>query len=272
MKATMALTEKNVISVRETLFKTFGNKSKIVVAPCMVEVYISKTKELLRSVGDVKWRLLARCILGLVYDCENRGQKIRVCLVSANSSADLIWQETVVAFTTVRSPHPAFHTFNSTKNLYEQIGLLYENKCVARMVFQALSVFTQCPERDLLRAKKDKNRPIRSQSFSVASRQKALAREPAVERCTMALSHVEVQQAFSTMQSTLSKPLTATVCQGDAETRERKGSIVKTTTKRSPGGEFKLETVFENIDINYNNFIPDLCDRPMTTDLCTTEL
>lgn len=269
----MALTDQTMKSIRETLSKTFGSQNKIVIAPCMVDVYLSKTKDLLsRSVGDGKWRLIARGVLGLVYDLKNRGQKIRVCLVSASSVADLVWQETVVAFTTVRSPHPSFHTFNSTRNLYEQIGLLYENKCVAQMVFEALSVFTKCPTKNLSQGREDRSRPARSKSFTIASRVRSNnARQASVERCTVAFSNVEVQQAFSTMQSTRSEPLEATVCQKDTDSRERKESVEGNATGRRLGGEFGLETVFENIDINLN-VIPDFCDRPMTTDLCTTEL
>lgn len=266
----MALTDETMKSVRETLSKTFGSQHKIVIAPCMVEVYLNKTKDLLRSAGNVKWRLLARGVIGLIYDLEKRGQKIRVCLVSPSSAGEIAWQETVVAFTTVRSPHPAFHTFNSTKNLYEQIGILYENKCIARMVFQALSVFTQCPTKDLSRARKNKI-PLRSYSFNVAPRPRPHARQAAVERCTVALSNVEVQQAFSTIQTIHSQPLVATVCQRVNDTTKSEESVTGSTSTNYIGSEFRLEPVLENVDMNFN-VIPDLCDRLMTTDLCTTEL
>ena len=266
----MALTDETMRSVRDTLTKNFGSQHKIVIAPCMVEIYLNKTKDLLRSVGNVKWRLHARGVIGLVYDLEKRGQKIRVCLVSPSSAGDIAWQETVVEFTTVRSPHPAFHTFNSTRNLYEQIGILYENKCIARMVFQALSVFTQCPTNDLSRARKNKI-PLRSYSFNVAPRPRPHARQTAVERSTVALSNVEVQQAFSTMHSIHSQPLVATVCRRDNDTKESKQSTSGRTSTNYVRKEFRLEPVLENVDMNLN-VIPDLCDRLMTTDLCTTEL
>ena len=153
--------------IRSRLTRIFGSNHKIVIAPCMAEVYTSKNRDALRKAAKVKWSSIDRGVVALVYDTDSFSKKLVICL-SSPKSGDVLWKETIVPYSTVASPHPTFQTFNSTRSFSEQAGILYENKTVARLVFQALEGFTSRVEG----GKAKSTAVMRSHSFSVAPRHK----------------------------------------------------------------------------------------------------
>ncbi|XP_031562977.1 uncharacterized protein LOC116298599 [Actinia tenebrosa] len=249
----MEISDEAVHFVRTELSKSFNNH-RIIIAPSKVEVYSAKTKDFLKKPSDVKWSLVGSGILAVVYDTKENSDRLQLCLTSPKT-ANIIWQENIVPFTTIDSPHPTFHTLTSTRNYQERTGILYQNKAVARLVFQVMSMFTS-----QTRSQSSK-KVLRSQSFCVAPRPKATpgARDVknTLEICTIALSKVHVQRVFSTSSSSpkVSGPMTASICvqrppQRMTFTPERKLSSPPAIIKRRGTVPLSL----------------------LTTDLCTTEL
>jgi hypothetical protein len=250
----MEFTDESVNFVRTELSKSYSNH-KIIIAPSKAEVYSAKTKDFLKKPSDVKWTLVGSGILAVIYNTKENRDRLQLCLASPKT-ANIIWQETVVAFTTIDCPHPTFHTLTSTRNYQERTGILYQNKTVARLVFQVMTMFTS-----QTRSQSSK-KVSRSQSFCVAPRPKAtpVTRDMrnALQMCTLALSKVRIQQVFSTGSSSpkVSGPMMATVCVPRRRpkqltiTQDRKFISNTTILKRS-----------ETLPL-----------RLLTTDLCTTEL
>lgn len=249
----MEISDEAVHFVRTELSKSFSNH-KIIIAPSKVEVYSAKTKDFLKKPSDVKWSLVGSGILAVVYNTKENRDRLQLCLASPKT-ANILWQETVVPFTTIDCPHPTFHTLTSTRNYQERTGILYQNKTVARLVFQVMTMFTS-----QTRSQSSK-KVLRSQSFCVAPRPKPtpVARDMknTLEMCTIALSKVHVQQVYSTPSCTtkVSGPMMATVCapspaQRMTFTPDRKFSSLPTIMKRR-----------ETLPLSL-----------LTTDLCTTEL
>ncbi|KAJ7337935.1 hypothetical protein OS493_008094 [Desmophyllum pertusum] len=217
MKPTMVLTDEDVQRVRESLAKTLTPQHKIVIAPCLSEVFVNKIRfSILRRPTKEKWSTVGRGVVALVYNTDSLGQRIEICLTSLKTRA-VVWKETVVAdLTRIESPQPTFHTFNSTKNFHEKAGIRYENETVARLVLRALSVFSSQSKalRDT-RSSSGHKGASRSHSFNVAPRPRhprARAHESAFERCTVALSNIQIQQVFSAEGRPLAEPQTARMC------------------------------------------------------------
>lgn len=214
MKPAMVLTEDDVQRVRESLLKTLTARHKVVIAPCLAEVSVlNKSKSILRRSFKEKWNTVGKGVIALVYNTDSLGQRIEICLTSIKTQA-VIWRETVVAYLTrIESPQPNYHTFNSTKNFYERAAIRYENETVASLVLRALSVFSSQSksQRD---ARSPGHKPAsRSHSFNVAPRPRhPRAQENAFERCTVALSNIQIQQVFSSEGKPVSEPQRASLC------------------------------------------------------------
>lgn len=121
MKPVMILSEVDVQRVRESLAKTLTPRHKIVIAPCLAEVFVfNRSKGILRRSVKEKWNLIGKGVIALVYNTDSLGQRIEICLISVKTRA-VTWRETVVAhLTRLESPQPNYHTFNSTKNFCEK--------------------------------------------------------------------------------------------------------------------------------------------------------
>ena len=202
MKPAMVLSGEDVQRVRESLGKTLTPQHKVVIAPCLAEVFVlNKSKSILRRSFKEKWNTIGKGVIALVYNTESLGQRIEICLTSIKTRA-VIWRETVVAYLTkIESLQPNCHTFNSTKNFYEKTAIHYENETVADLVLRALSVFSSQSksQRDV---RSPGHKPaLRSHSFNVAPRPRhPRAQENAFERCTVALSNIQIQQVFSSRE------------------------------------------------------------------------
>lgn len=242
----MAYSDETIQFVRLELSKSYSDH-KIIVAPCGVEIYTSKTKDFLKKPSDVKWKLIGSGLLAVVYNTMAERERLELCL-AAPKSATIIWKETVVPFTVIDCPHPTFHTLTSARNFQERAGILYDNKSVARLVFQVMTMFTSHHQ-----SSSTSKRVQRSLSFSVAPRQTArpVIRRSAFEICTLALSKVHIQQAFSTNVIQVSKGV-ATVCASPHKSQQERPLLTrsKSAITRANSQHFEM----------------------LTTDLCTTEL
>lgn len=244
----MAYSDETIQFVRNELSKAYGDH-KIIVAPCSAEVYTSKTKDFLKKPSDVKWKLVSSGLVAVVYNTKENRERLMLCLASPKT-ATIIWKETIVPFTIIDCPHPTFHTLTSARNFHERAGILYENKSVARLVFQVMTMFTshnQSPSSSTSR------KVQRSLSFSVASRTTTRSNlrgmKSTFEICTLALSKITIQQAFSTQTIRVSDPMIATVC---ASPRHSPQELIP--TQKSNVCRTKSHSAL------------------LTTDLCTTEL
>lgn len=242
----MSYTDETIDFVRTELSKTYC-EHKIIIAPCRTEVYTSKTKDFLKKPSDIKWKLLNSGLLAVVYNTKENRERLMLCLASPKT-ASIIWRETVVPFTIIDCPHPTFHTLTSAKNFQERAGILYENKTVARLVFQVMEMFTSRNQ-----SPSSSKRVQRSLSFCVASRTvprpKLRGMKSTLEICTLALSKIHIQQVFSTETLRVSDPMFATICASP-----RHSPIKFLNAPKSPVLRTKSQ--------------PKL----LTTDLCTTEL
>jgi len=192
-----------------------------------------------------------------------------------------------------RVAQPTFHTFNSTKNFHEKAGIRYENETVASLVLRALSVFSSQSnsKRDTLRG--SGHRPaLRSHSFNVAPRPRhPRAHETAFERCTVALSNIQIQQVFSAEGRPLAAPQIATPCGEEASaltarSQEKDRHLVsisevceKPTTDISRIERPAKPEILNNNRPVWSFSLVRRCTEPvlkrrdlMVTDLCTTEL
>lgn len=288
MKPTMVLTDEDVQRIRESLAKALTPRHKIVIAPCLAEVFVYKIRlSILRRPTKEKWSAVGRGVIALVYNTDSLGQRIEICLTSLKTRA-VVWKETVVAdLTRIESLQPTFHTFNSTKNFHEKAGIRYENETVARLVLRALSVFSSQHNRDAASRGSGHKPASRSHSFNVAPRPRhPRAHESAFERCTVALSNIQIQQVFSTEGRPQAAPQTATACVGTTAPKESDRRLVsitegseKTTSdiSRIENSSNQLFTYKRPIRRSYS--LVRRCTEPvlkkrdlMVTDLCTTEL
>lgn len=291
MKPTMVLTDEDIQRIRESLAKTLTPRHKIVIAPCLAEVLVYKIRlSILRRPTKEKWSTVGRGVIALIYNTDSLGQRIEVCLTSLKTRA-VVWKETVVAdLTRIESPQPTFHTFNSTKNFNEKAGIRYENETIARLVLRALSVFSsQSKSLSKDASKVSGHKPAsRSHSFNVAPRPRhPRAHESAFERCTVALSNIQIQQVFSTEGRQLAERQTATLFEGKTASQENNRRLVSITE----GCEKTMNDIsrFENPSnklftcqprpVHRNLSLVRRCTEPvfkkrdlMVTDLCTTEL
>lgn len=294
MKPTMVLTDEDVLRIRESLAKSLTPSHKIVIAPCLAEVFVNKIRlSILRRPTKEKWSSVGQGVVALVYNTDSLGQRIEICLTSIKTRA-VVWRETVVAdMTRIESPQPTFHTFNSTKNFHEKAGIRYENETVARLVLRALSVFSSQSKsqlRDTIRGTGHKP-ASRSHSFNVAPRPRHRAHESAFERCTVALSNIQIQQVFSAEGRHLAEPQVARVCgETSAQTtppQEKDRHLVsisevseKPTVDISriecpvkPAELFTKKRPVRSLSLVRRCTEPVLKRRDlMVTDLCTTEL
>ncbi|XP_001628870.2 uncharacterized protein LOC5508289 [Nematostella vectensis] len=256
----MAFPEETLQRIRSVMSKTFGSQNKIIIAPCMVEVYTTKTRDFLKKPSEVKWTLKGTGLLAVIHDSVGTRDRLQLCLSSAKTS-EILWQETVVPFTTVDSPHPTFHTLSSTRNFQERTGILYQNKAVARLVFQVMTMFTsqRGPEN------KSARNVFRSKSFCVAPRPRASPGSEinhAFERSTLALSKVQVHRAFSTENASGSGPMVATALCSRGLRNSTDREII---TREQISQELSMR---RSICLQTRQSESSL----MTTDLCTTEL
>lgn len=243
----MSYSDETIDFVRNELSKSYS-EHKIIIAPCRAEVYTSKSKDFLKKPSDVKWKLLNSGLLAVVYNTKENRERLILCLASPKT-ATVIWKETVVPFTIIDCPHPTFHTLTSAKNFQERAGILYENKKVARLVFQVMEMFTSRNQSPSSSSK----RVQRSLSFSVSSRTvprpNSRGMRSTFEMCTLALSKIQIQQVFSTETLRVSNPMVATIC---ASPRPSPTKFL--TEPKSPVSRTKSQP------------------RLLTTDLCTTDL
>ena len=293
MKPTMVLTDEDVLRIRESLAKTLTPRHKVVIAPCLAEVFVNKMRlSILRRPTKEKWSTVGRGVVALVYNTDSLGQRIEICLTSLKTRA-VVWRETIVAdMTRIESPQSTFHTFNSTKNFHEKAGIRYENETVAGLVLRALSVFSSQSnsKRDTLRGSGHKP-ALRSHSFNVAPRPRhPRAHETAFERCTVALSNIQIQQVFSAEGRPLTAPQIATLRREEtsAPTRsqEKDRHLVSITEvcEKPTTDISRIERPTKPEILNNNRPVRSFslvrrCTDPvlkrrdlMVTDLCTTEL
>lgn len=295
MKPTMVLTDEDVLRIRESLAKTLTPRHKVVIAPCLAEVFVNKMRlSILRRPTKEKWSAVGRGVVALVYNTDSLGQRIEICLTSLKTRA-VVWRETVVAdMTRIESPQPTFHTFNSTKNFHEKAGIRYENETVASLVLRALSVFSSLSNSHRDTSRGSGHRPAsRSHSFNVAPRPRhPRAHETAFERCTVALSNIQIQQVFSAEERPLAAPQIATPCGEEASafttlSQEKDRHLVsisevceKPTTDISRiERPAKPELLNNKRPVRRSYSLVRRCTEPvlkrrdlMVTDLCTTEL
>lgn len=292
MKPTMVLTDEDVLRIRESLAKTLTPRHKIVIAPCLAEVFVNKVRlSILRRPTKEKWSTVGRGVVALVYNTDSLGQRIEICLTSIKTRA-VVWRETVVAdMTRIESPQATFHTFNSTKNFHEKAGIRYENETVAGLVLRALSVFSSQSKSQLRDASRGSgHKPAsRSHSFTVAPRPRhRAAHETALERCTVALSNIQIQQVFSAEGRPLVEPQIARVC-GETSARstppqKRHQHLVSISeVSEKPAVDIsRIERPVKPETFTSKRPVRSLvrrCTEPvikrrdlMVTDLCTTEL
>lgn len=292
MKPAMVLSGEDVQRVRESLEKTLTPQHKVVIAPCLAEVFVlNKSKSILRRSFKEKWNTIGKGVIALVYNTDSLGQRIEICLTSIKTRA-IIWRETVVAYLTrIESPQPNCHTFNSTKNFYEKTAIRYDNETVASLVLRALSVFSSQSksQRD---ARSSGHKPAsRSHSFNVAPRPRhPRAQENAFERCTVALSNMQIQQVFSSSEGRpVSEPQTASLCTRSAQIvpqspqSDRLVSVSEACEKSSPDQttDYHHKQILSNkrptrstsFNLVRRRTEPVLQRTElMVTDLCTTEL
>ena len=290
MKPTMVLTDEDVLRIRESLAKTLTPRHKVVIAPCLAEVFVNKIRlSILRRPTKEKWSTVGRGVVALVYNTDSLGQRIEICLTSLKTRA-VVWRETVVAdMTRIESPQPTFHTFNSTKNFHEKAGIRYENETVASLVLRALSVFSSQSNSQRSSGHKP---AARSHSFNVAPRPRhPRAHETAFERCTVALSNIQIQQVFSAERMPLAAPQIATPC-GEEESalttrsqkRDRHLVSITEVCEKPTADISRIERPGKPEILNNNRPVRSYslvrrCTEPvlkrrdlMVTDLCTTEL
>lgn len=235
MKPIMVLTNEAIKRIRDMLAKVFGSSHKIVIAPCMAEVYVNKNRDSFRKPAKVKWNSVDRGVIALVFDTDSCSKRLLICLTSPKSG-DVLWKETVVPYSTVASPHPTFQTINSTRNFCEQAGILYENKTVARLVFQALELFTS---HDKDPSKVKGTNVMRSHSFNVAPRPK---------------------HPVASVGELLGEPLLGRVCSTVSESRGNRVGIEEEHRASRRVVRRKTEPLKPRLS------------RVIETDLCTTEL
>ena len=247
----MAIPDETVQFVHAELSKSYG-EHKIIIAPCKAEVYFSKTKDFFKKTSDIKWTLVGSGLMAVIYNTKENRERLQLCLASPKT-ANIIWQEMVVPYTTIDCPHPTFHTLTSTRNYQQRAGVLYQNKCVARLVFHVMTMFTS-----QTRSETSSKKVMRSQSFCVAPRHRTnppQAMRNTFEKCTVALSKIHIQQAFSSKDTSLpevSGPMMATVC------KSKQLEISSSESCLIPKSEESMQKEIQ----------PEL----LTTDLCTTEL
>lgn len=293
MKPAMVLSDEDVQRVRESLVKTLSPQHRVVIAPCLAEVFVlNKRKSILRRSFKEKWNTVGKGVIALVYNTDSLGQRIEICLTSIKTRA-VVWRETVVAYLTrIESPQPTYHTFNSTKNFYEKAAICYDNETVAGLVLRALSVFSSQSKshRD---ARGSGHKPAsRSHSFTVAPRPRhPRAQENAFERCTVALSNIQIQQVFSAEGIPACKPQKASLCRTtsartapQSQQSERLVSISEVCEKapsdqRSVYHSNKQLLNYKQPALSTRFNLGRRCTDPlltktdlMVTDLCTTEL
>lgn len=290
MKPTMVLTDEDVLRIRESLAKTLTPRHKVVIAPCLAEVFVNKIRlSILRRPTKEKWSTVGRGVVALVYNTDSLGQRIEICLTSLKTRA-VVWRETVVAdMTRIESPQPTFHTFNSTKNFHEKAGIRYENETVASLVLRALSVFSS--QSNSQRGSGHKP-AARSHSFNVAPRPRhPRAHETAFERCTVALSNIQIQQVFSAEGRPLAAPQIATPCGEEvsapatrSQKRDRHLLSITEVCEKPTTDISRIERPAKPEILNNNRPVRSFslvrrCTEPvlkrrdlMVTDLCTTEL
>ncbi|XP_078359679.1 uncharacterized protein LOC144644132 [Oculina patagonica] len=289
MKPTMVLTDEDVQRIRESLAKTLTPRHKIVIAPCLAEVFVNKVRlSILRRPTKEKWSTVGQGVVALVYNTDSLGQRIEICLTSIKTRS-VVWRETVVAdMTRIESPQPTFHTFNSTKNFHEKLGIRYENETVASLVLRALSVFSSQSKST---SRGSGHKPAsRSHSFNVAPRPKHRVHETAFERCTVALSNIQIQQVFSSEGRPLAQPQIARVFGGEtsAETTPSQGKgrhlvSISEVSEKPPVDISRIECPVipelftkkrpvRSLSLNRRRTEPVLRRDLMVTDLCTTEL
>lgn len=291
MKPVMILSEVDVQRVRESLAKTLTPRHKIVIAPCLAEVFVfNRSKGILRRSVKEKWNLIGKGVIALVYNTDSLGQRIEICLISVKTRA-VTWRETVVAhLTRLESPQPNYHTFNSTKNFCEKTAIRYENETVASLVLRALSVFSS-QSKSLRDTKSVGHKPaLRSHSFNVPPRPKHCVQENAIERCTVALSNMQVQQVFNHEGKQVNESQRGSMCRRQvnviSENKRsdlclsipdaRKRSSTRITTTYHPNDRLlngKQPARSQSFNLTRRRTEP-IIEKPelMVTDLCTTEL
>lgn len=292
MKPAMVLSEEDVQRVRESLMKTLTPRHKVVIAPCLAEVFVlNKSKSILRRSIKEKWNLIGKGVIALVYNTDSLGQRIEICLTSLKTRA-ITWRETVLAhLTRIESPQLNYHTFNSTKNFCEKTAIRYDNDTVAGLVLRALSVFSS--QSKSLRVTNGGHKPaLRSHSFNVAPRPKhPRAQENAIERCTVALSNMQVQQVLSSEGRSVNDSQSSALYTREVE-------IIRSESKQSDGLVSSPEMREKSSTHSATTYHPNnrllSCKQParsksfnlvrrrtepvierrepMVTDLCTTEL
>lgn len=296
MKPAMVLSDEDVQRVRECLVKTLTPRHKVVIAPCLAEVFVlNKSKSILRRSFKEKWNTVGKGVIALVYNTDSLGQRIEICLTSVKTRA-VVWRETVVAYLTrIESPQPSYHTFNSTRNFYEKTAIRYENETVASLVLRALNVFSSPSKSQRDARGPGGHKPAsRSHSFNVAPRPRhPRAQENAFERCTVALSNIQIQQVFSSEGRPASEPQKGLLCKttsalttphAQSQQSERLVSISEACEKSSSDQTTfyhpnKQILSYKQPSRSHSFNLVRRCTEPvinrtdlMVTDLCTTEL
>lgn len=295
MKPAMVLSDEDVQRIRESLEKTLTPRHKVVIAPCLAEVFVlNKSKSILRRSFKEKWSTVGKGVIALVYNTDSLGQRIEICLTSIKTRA-VIWRETVVAhLSRIESLQPNYHTFNSTKNFYEKAAIRYENETVASLVLRALSVFSSQSKSQRDARGSGHKAASRSHSFNVAPRPRhPRAQENAFERCTVALSNIQIQQVFSSEGRPSSAPQTASLCgTTSSQTTPQSGDRLVSISEACEKSSFELSSDQKSVyhlnkqllsykrparSTSFN--LVRRCTEPvlkrtdlMVTDLCTTEL
>ena len=120
--------------------KKYDDKKKVIVAPCRSKLYISRCSKVIDFEGKTSpdWVYFASGLTTLVYDSHSNDLMLTLFDVT---DLRLLWMFKMSEKSHVYAPNSSFHVINTQADLSEHVGFLYENRDVAALLLNTLSIF-----------------------------------------------------------------------------------------------------------------------------------
>ena len=164
----MVIDADELLHVRNRINELYFNQ-KVIVAPCLSKLYLSRQPKVIDADGKTSpdWFYFGTGMTAIIYDTERND--VKMTLFDKNDIR-LLWCLKWTEFVNFQMPTSNFHIINTEADDTHHVGILYENKDVAELIANTVTLIYDSIKMSSLKSKDCVSRSLRSSSLKSFSK------------------------------------------------------------------------------------------------------